>query len=184
MVLYYSQLTVLNSEFILFWVFNLFAFNTLLWIPIPILLIFITYEVYKIKTALKSRLLKSETEIVLKNKEYQLYLLFLGIILPLIEIVFEIYKIRPKSLLIPNCSIGLFLFILYLLSTKYPFFFKNIKTIFISLFLIYFVFISRNLIYSPADIIPILGFIVNFFFSYSVLKPIKLYKYFDIAVFS
>ena len=184
MVLYYSQLTVLNSEFILFWVFNLFAFNTLLWIPIPILLIFITYEVYKIKTALKSRLLKSETEIVLKNKEYQLYLLFLGIILPLIEIVFEIYKIRPKSLLIPNCSIGLFLFILYLLSTKYPFFFKNIKTIFISLFLIYFVFISRNLIYSPADIIPILGFIVNFFFSYSVLKPIKLYKYFVIAVFS
>ena len=53
MVLYYSQLTVLNSEFILFWVFNLFAFNTLLWIPIPILLIFITYEVYKIKATLK-----------------------------------------------------------------------------------------------------------------------------------
>ena len=113
MVLYYSQLTVLNSEFILFWVFNLFAFNTLLWIPIPILLIFITYEVYKIKATLKSRLLKNKGEILLKNKEYQLYLLFLGIILPLIEILFEIYKIRPKSLLIPNCSIGLFLFILY-----------------------------------------------------------------------
>lgn len=184
MVLYYSQLTVLNSEFILFRVFNLFAFNTLLWIPIPILLISLTYEVYKIKATLKSRLLKNKGEILLKNKEYQLYLLFLGIILPLIEILFEIYKIRPKSLLIPNCSIGLFLFILYLLSTKYPFFFKNIKTIFISLFLIYFVFISRNLIYSPADIIPILGFIVNFFFSYSVLKPIKLYKYFVLTVFS
>ena len=96
MVLYYSQLTVLNSEFILFWVFNLFAFNTLLWIPIPILLIFITYEVYKIKTALKSRLLKSETEIVLKNKEYQLYLLFLGIILPLIEILLLFHNLWLK----------------------------------------------------------------------------------------
>ena len=68
MVLYYSQLTVLNSEFILFWVFNLFAFNTLLWIPIPILLISLTYEVYKIKATLKSRLLKNKGEILLKIK--------------------------------------------------------------------------------------------------------------------
>ena len=183
MVLYCSQLTVLNSEFLLFRVFNLFVLSNLSWIIIPILLIFLTYKVYKIKSTLKSKLLKNETETVLKNKEYQLYLLFLGIILPSIEIIFEIFKIRSKSLLIPNCGIGLFLFILYLLSTKYSFVFKNIKTIFISLYLIYFSFISRNLIYSPADTISIIGFLVSFFISYNVLKPIKLYWYFVIAVF-
>jgi PAS domain S-box-containing protein len=153
-------------------------------IIIPILFIFLGYEVYKIKATLKSKLLENGTETIYKNKEYQLYLLFLGIILPSIEIIFEIFKIRPKSLLIPNFSIGFFLVTLYLLSTTYAIVFKNIKAIFITLFLLYFCFISRNLIYSPSDTIPILGFIVSFFFSYSILKPRKLYWYFVTAVFT
>ena len=153
-------------------------------IIIPILFIFLGLEVYKIKATLKSKLLENGTETIYKNKEYQLYLLFLGIILPSIEIIFEIYKIRPKSLLIPNFSIGLFLLIIYLLSTKYAVIFKKIKAIFITLFLLYFCFISRNLIYSPTDTIPIVGFIVCFFFSYSILKPRKLYWYYVTAVFT
>ena len=184
MVLYCSLLTIFNSKFILFWVFNLFALSNLLLIIIPILFIFLGYEVYKIKATLKSKLLENGTETIYKNKEYQLYLLFLGIILPSIEIIFEIFKIRPKSLLIPNFSIGFFLVTLYLLSTTYAIVFKNIKAIFITLFLLYFCFISRNLIYSPSDTIPILGFIVSFFFSYSILKPRKLYWYFVTAVFT
>jgi PAS domain S-box-containing protein len=158
--------------------------SNLLLITILILFVFLIYEVYKIKSTLKSKLLENGTETVLKNKEYQLYLLFLGIILPSIEIIFEIFKIRPKSLLLANCSIGLFLLILYLLSTKYAIVFKYIKDIFISLFLLYFVFISRNLIYSPTDTIPVVGFIVSFFFSYSILKPTKLYWFFVAAVFT
>lgn len=184
MVLYCSLLNIFNSKFILFWVFNLFALSNLLLIIIPILFIFLGYEVYKIKATLKSKLLENGTETIYKNKEYQLYLLFLGIILPSIEIIFEIFKIRPKSLLIPNFSIGFFLVTLYLLSTTYAIVFKNIKAIFITLFLLYFCFISRNLIYSPSDTIPILGFIVSFFFSYSILKPRKLYWYFVTAVFT
>jgi PAS domain S-box-containing protein len=184
MVLYCSLLTIFNSKFILFWVFNLFALSNLLLIIIPILFIFLGYEVYKIKATLKSKLLENGTETIYKNKEYQLYLLFLGIILPSIEIIFEIFKIRPKSLLIPNFSIGFFLVTLYLLSTTYAIVFKNIKAIFITLFLLYFCFISRNLIYSPSDTIPILGFIVSFFFSYSILKPRKLYWYFVTVVFT
>lgn len=184
MVWYCSLMTILNSKFILFWAYNFFPLSNLLLITIPILFVFLIYEVYKIKSTLKSKLLENGTETVFKNKEYQLYLLFLGIILPSIEIIFEIFKIRPKSLLLANCSIGLFLLILYLLSTKYAIIFKYIKEIFISLFLLYFVFISRNLIYSPTDTIPIVGFIVSFFFSYSILKPTKLYWFFVAAVFT
>ena len=158
--------------------------SNLLLIAIPILFVFIIYEVYKIKSTLKSKLLENGRDTVLKNKEYQLYLLFLGIIIPSIEIIFEIFKIRPKSLLLANCTIGLFLLILYMLSTKYAIIFKHIKEIFISLFLFYFVFISRNLIYSPTDTIPIVGFIVSFFFSYNILKPTKLYWFFVTAVFT
>ncbi|WP_165355321.1 PAS domain S-box protein [Flavobacterium petrolei] len=158
--------------------------SNLLLIAIPILFVFIIYEVYKIKSTLKSKLLENGRDTVLKNKEYQLYLLFLGIIIPSIEIIFEIFKIRPKSLILANCTIGLFLLILYMLSTKYAIIFKHIKEIFISLFLFYFVFISRNLIYSPTDTIPIVGFIVSFFFSYNILKPTKLYWFFVTAVFT
>ncbi len=184
MVSYFSLLTIFNSKFILFWAYNFFPMSNLLLIAIPILFVFIIYEVYKIKSTLKSKLLENGRDTVLKNKEYQLYLLFLGIIIPSIEIIFEIFKIRPKSLLLTNCTIGLFLLILYMLSTKYAIIFKHIKEIFISLFLFYFVFISRNLIYSPTDTIPIVGFIVSFFFSYNILKPTKLYWFFVTAVFT
>ena len=184
MLWYCGLLTILNSKFILFWAYNFFPMSNLLLIAIPILFVFIIYEVYKIKSTLKSKLLENGRDTVLKNKEYQLYLLFLGIIIPSIEIIFEIFKIRPKSLLLANCTIGLFLLILYMLSTKYAIIFKHIKEIFISLFLFYFVFISRNLIYSPTDTIPIVGFIVSFFFSYNILKPTKLYWFFVTAVFT
>ncbi|RYJ52404.1 PAS domain S-box protein [Flavobacterium petrolei] len=184
MLWYCGLLTILNSKFILFWAYNFFPMSNLLLIAIPILFVFIIYEVYKIKSTLKSKLLENGRDTVLKNKEYQLYLLFLGIIIPSIEIIFEIFKIRPKSLILANCTIGLFLLILYMLSTKYAIIFKHIKEIFISLFLFYFVFISRNLIYSPTDTIPIVGFIVSFFFSYNILKPTKLYWFFVTAVFT
>ncbi|WP_165929436.1 PAS domain S-box protein [Flavobacterium rhamnosiphilum] len=154
-----------------------------LWIIILVLFIFLAYKIYKIKATLKSKLLENGTETASKNKEYQLYLLFLGIILPSIEVIFEIFKIRPISLLVPNCTIGFSLILLYFVSTKSAIVFRNIKQIFIALFLIYFCFISRNLIYSPTDVIPITAFVVSFFFAYNVLSPIKVYWYFVAAVF-
>lgn len=183
MALYYSLLTIFNSKIILFWVFTIFTTSNLLLTIIPMLFLLLGFEVYKIKSSLKSKLLENGTETVYKTKEYQLYLLFLGIIIPAIEIIFEIFKIRPKSLLIANCSIGFFLLIFYLLSTKYAIVLKNIRIIFITLFLFYFCFIARNLIYSPSDMIPIIGFIVSFFFANSILKPRKLYWYFITVVF-
>ncbi|MFV8347536.1 PAS domain S-box protein [Flavobacterium sp. ZB4P13] len=154
-----------------------------LWIIILVLFIFLAYKIYKIKATLKSKLLENGTETASKNKEYQLYLLFLGIILPSIEVIFEIFKIRPVSLLVPNCTIGFSLILLYFVSTKSAIVFRNIKQIFIALFLLYFCFIARNLIYSPTDFIPITAFVVSFFFAYNVLSPIKVYWYFVVAVF-
>ncbi|TDE43444.1 PAS domain S-box protein [Flavobacterium rhamnosiphilum] len=183
MVLYCSLLTVFNSKFVLFWASNFFIMSNPLWIIILVLFIFLAYKIYKIKATLKSKLLENGTETASKNKEYQLYLLFLGIILPSIEVIFEIFKIRPISLLVPNCTIGFSLILLYFVSTKSAIVFRNIKQIFIALFLIYFCFISRNLIYSPTDVIPITAFVVSFFFAYNVLSPIKVYWYFVAAVF-
>ncbi|WP_282731650.1 PAS domain S-box protein [Flavobacterium yafengii] len=157
--------------------------NTFLWIIIATLFIFLAYKIYTIKSTLRSKLLEKGVETVTKNKEYQLYLLFLGIILPSIEVIFEIFKIRPISLLIPNCTIGFSLILLYFVSTRSIIVFRHIKQIFIALFIIYFCFIARNLIYSPTDFIPITAFVVSFFFAYNVLKPINVYWCFVTSVF-
>ena len=183
MVLYCSLLTIINSKLILFWASIFFSMKTILWFVIAVLFIFLAYEIYTIKSTLKSNLLDKGVETTTKSKEYQLYLLFLGILLPSIEVIFEIFKIRPVSLLIPNCIIGFSLILLYFVSTRSTIVFRYIKQIFIALFIIYFCYIARNLIYFPTDFIPITAFVVTFFFAYNVLKPIKVYWCFVISVF-
>ncbi|RDI56162.1 PAS domain S-box protein [Flavobacterium glaciei] len=183
MVSYCSIMTIFNSKLVLFWANIFFTINALLWLLIFVLIVFLAYKIYTIKYTLRSKLLKEGVETTTKSKEYQLYLLFLGITLPTIEVIFEIFKVRPVSLLIPNCTIGFSLILLHFISTRVSVVFKKIKQFFITLFIIYFCFIVRNLIYSPTDFIPITAFLISFFFAYNVLKPIKVYWCFVISVF-
>ena len=162
---------------------NPIVIQILFCIIIPILIIFLIYKILKIRTGLKSNILEKSTKAITKNKEYQIYLLFLGVILTIIEIAFEFLKIRPKSFFFLNCSVGVFLMVLYFISTRSKVFFRNIQQIFIVCFLLYFSSISRNIIVSPSDIIPAVAFVVAFFFSYTVLKPAKLYWGFIVTVF-
>ena len=183
MVLYCSQLNILPKQLDLFWTFNSMINKQLFYVIIPILIIFLIYKIHKIKTGLKSNLLERSHKAITQKREYQIYLLFLGIILIIIEITYEILKVRLQSLLIVNCTIGVFLMALYFVSTKSSIVFRNIKQIFIVFYLVYFSSISRNIIISPTDNIPIVAYVVAFFFSYSVIKPAKLYWGFVVAVF-
>ena len=194
MVLHYSSLLLTKLNLFFFsWFYNFIITNHFLlikslinnhlnyWIIIPIIILMIfllTYNFSKIKTLLYSKSIEKNYKENLRNKEYQIYLLFLGIILPILEINLEIFRVRPKSLLLVNVGIGLGLVILYFTSIKSVFIFRNIKNIFITIFLLYFGLICKNLIFTHADIIPMVAFVVTFFFSYSILKPTKLYWYY------
>lgn len=149
-----------------------------------LLLFLLIYKFSKIKSILDNKYLENHSKEDSKSEEYQLYLLFLGIVIPIFEITFEVFSVRTKSLLVVNCSLGAFLLAVYFFSKKSPFVFRNIQQIFKVLFLLSFGFISRNLIYSSPDILPGIAFIIAFFFSYSILKPIKLYWFFVVAVFA
>ncbi|TRX34993.1 PAS domain S-box protein [Flavobacterium sp. ZT3R18] len=109
------------------------------------------------------------------KKEYQLYLLFIGFIVPLLEIIFEIYHIRPKSLLINNFVVGIIFLVLFVISKKSTYIYNRIRNIYIILFFCYYLLICYNIIFLPEDAIPNYAFIVAFFFSYIILKPIKVY---------
>jgi PAS domain S-box-containing protein len=153
--------------------------NLLTIIPILLVLFFLLiYNFSKIREKLYSKYIEKNYKENLRNKEYQIYLLFLGIILPILEINLEIFKVRPKSLLLINVGIGLALIILYFTSLKSLYIFRNIKNIFIPIYLLYFGLICKNLIFAHADIIPIVAFVVTFYFSYSILKPTKAYWYY------
>ena len=175
MVICCSLLPLCKSNLILFWAINLLGINVLFYIFIPLLILFLIFKISQIKTGLKSNVLEQTAKAITLKKEYQLYLLFLGIILPIIEITFEFLKIRPKSLLVLNLSIGFILLLLYFLSTKSKWIFAHIQQVFTTCFFLYFASISRNVIVSPTDLIPIVAFVVALLFSYRVLKSKKLY---------
>ncbi|WP_264564634.1 PAS domain S-box protein [Flavobacterium sp. N3904] len=109
------------------------------------------------------------------KREYQLYLLFLGFLIPFIEVLFEIYNIRPKSLLINNLSIGAFFLLLFIASEKFTYLYDRIRNIYMFLFILYCILIGYNIINLPKDDIPNYGFLVAFFFSYIIIRPIKKY---------
>jgi PAS domain S-box-containing protein len=201
MVSYYSSLLLLiKPNFIFLNRFNnfilsnhfslideLYISNNLFRIIAPFLFLLIFLLIYKftkIKSILNNKYTENNSKESSESEEYQLYLLFLGIIVPIFEITFEIFKVRHKSLLIVNCSLGAFLLLVYFISKKSSYIFRNLQLIFKVIFVICFGFISRNLIYSLPDILPAIAFIIAFFFSYSILKPIKLYWFFSISVFT
>ena len=152
--------------------------------PFLIVLAFIlVYKFLKIKTALNNKYLETQPKLDSRNKETQFYFLFLGIMLPLLEIIFAFFEARSKNLLIQNFSLGIFLLVIYLVSKKSIVVFQNLQSIFKVIFTIAFCIISRNIIYTSPDTIPIIAFLICFFFSYDIIKPIKLYLFFVVGVF-
>jgi PAS domain S-box-containing protein len=117
------------------------------------------------------------------KREYQLYLLFLGLAIPFVEILFELFQVRPESLLIKNFSVGCLFLLLFLASEKSKYLYNRVRHLYIYLFYAYSIMMAYNIIVLPNDIIPIYAFIVMFFFSYLVLKPIQKYWRFSVAVF-
>ena len=134
----------------------------------------LVYQFFRIKAKI-GNFIEKKRENDTVNKEYELYLLFFGIAIILIEIINEIFKIRPASLLISNVSIGCIVLLIYFFTGKVKFLRDRIQQNFIVAFFIYMIYIGTNIIYLPNDIVPIITFLISFFFSYNILKPIKVY---------
>ncbi|MFD2943623.1 PAS domain S-box protein [Flavobacterium notoginsengisoli] len=145
---------------------SLFAFLSLL-----------VYQFFKIKAKIGYFIEKKKEQDTI-SKEYQLYILFFGIAVIVIEIINEIFKIRPKSLLFVNVSIGVTVLVIYSITNRVKWFRDHIQQIFISCFFIYISYVAFNIVMLSNDVVPIIVFLISFFFSYSILKPIKIYWFF------
>lgn len=199
MVFYYSILNFIISDFSCFCYLsfpkallsyvalidpNLSIKEALLWAFLFFFIVIHFFTLNNAKNKLKSSIIENNNDKFVSNKEYQLYLLFLGVANIIAEINYEIFSIRPKSFFILNISIGVFYIITYLISIKTPFLFRNIKKIFLTFYILYFCMVCRNLLFTTADVVPTLAFIVVYYFAYNVFKPIKLYWFFVLSTLS
>jgi len=134
----------------------------------------LVYQFFRIKSKIGYFIEKKKEQDTV-SKEYQLYILFFGIAVIVIEIINEIFKIRPKSLLVVNVLIGVFVLTLYSITNKIKWVRDQIQQIFISCFFIYISYVAYNIVTLRNDVVPIIVFLISFFFSYNILKPIKIY---------
>ncbi|MBZ4033466.1 PAS domain S-box protein [Flavobacterium sp. 17A] len=169
--LFNSDIIFYNNPKLIVLGLSLFAFLSLL-----------VYQFFRIKAKIGYFIEKKKEQDTI-SKEYQLYILFFGIAVIVIEIINEIFKIRPKSLLILNVSIGVGVLILYAITDKVKWLRDRIQQLFIFCFFIYMSYVGSNIILLPKDVVPIIVFLISFFFSYNILKPIKIYWFFVGSVF-
>jgi PAS domain S-box-containing protein len=118
-------------------------------------------------------------ELIPTEKQYQLFLLSIGVSLPVMEFLLEIFKIRNSSFLHINVPFGLLLIIIYFLTVKIDYFRKRINIIFISLFLFYYLFIISNLYTKPFEEVTYTSLIIIFFLSYFIFKNFLEYLLFS-----
>lgn len=163
-----------------------FIDQNIIWIIVPMLLFFIFlffFHFYQIKKKLVVPFADVSANDYYKNKEYQTYILFFGILTPVIEFNYELFAARPKGLLLLNVLIGLFLLLLYSISKKSTVVFNNISTIYSYTYLCYFVLVCFNLVNLENDVIPLVGFCILFLFSYTIIRPIKIYWILNAFIF-
>ncbi|MEO5775995.1 MAG: PAS domain S-box protein [Flavobacterium sp.] len=154
--------------------------NSLIIIAILLLLLYTAY--FATSTSLKKKLnLRNHSEFEPKGQQYELYLLFFGITIPLVESILEIFHVRATSFLIPDVLIGIGLLFFYLLCTRNKFFAKHINAVFLCCYFGYFGLIVTYVFFQDFELICYVSLILIYFLSYFVLKNILHYWLFVIT---
>ncbi len=149
---------------------------------IALLIGFLLYFILKKIKNFKLNIKTDYSEFEHKEQQYNLYFLFLGVMIPIMELINEIFKVRTYSLLKVNCIVGILLITIYLLATKTKLISKYLNSLFLFCFTAYFIFIIYNIVYKPFELVSYVGLIIAFFLSYFVFKAFKHYLVFVILV--
>lgn len=144
--------------------------NWIIFTIITLLVLVLAYTV--IKKQLKTKLTTNFSEFEPKEQQYSLLLLFMGIIIPIVESINELFHVRERSLLIINYIVGAILISIYFIALKNEFIAKRRSSIFIFCFISYFLFVTINLLFNPFEFVTYVGLILVFFLSYFAFKNI------------
>ena len=149
-----------------------------------IILLFTIINVIFNKTSSYNKdFVKNYSEIETSNEQYSLYFLFLGISLPIIELLIELGGVRQTDTLQLNLIVGALLILVYLLSRKFKIVFNNLNIIFIISYSLYGITTILKVINYPTSVDSILEFVFMFILGYNVFKTLKAYWLFVFVVF-
>ncbi|TRX41479.1 PAS domain S-box protein [Flavobacterium restrictum] len=158
----------------------IFNNSVVLFFVLLVLGFLLVYHFLRIRIQLNSDFI--DQKINTYNKEYQLYLLVFGLLIPIAELVFQLFKFRPQNLVSPNVLFGVFLIICYFLSKKLKCIYHKTQFIFSTSYIIFFFYVIFYLVFFENDILYLVAFFILFFFSYDLIRPNKLYWLFAIAI--
>ena len=113
---------------------------------------------------------------------YRLYFLFFGILIPLVETLFFVFKIRTHSLLIQSFSFGFVFILIYILSYFIKYIEKNISTLFSASYVFFSVNVLVNLVLRPFELVTFSGILIIVLFSYNVFNNYKHYLAYIIII--
>ncbi|RAR49040.1 PAS domain S-box protein [Flavobacterium lacus] len=141
-----------------------------------LLLLTITYQLFRRNAVYNNSFVKDFSEIEFSKVEYQKYFLALSIIIPLIEIVLSVFDLRNQPMVKSNLIFGAIFLGIYFLSKKSSLLFNFLPELFIFFYLTYLSIVLRNLVvYEPMELITFSALLILIFFSYNVFKKIKNY---------
>ncbi|MFY7756806.1 MAG: PAS domain S-box protein, partial [Flavobacterium stagni] len=146
------------------------------------LVLYLTYAVFDYKSK-KNSFINTYSEFAPKEELYNMFLLMLGIALPLSEVIIEIFYVRPTSLLVVKFVIGLLLLSFYFINTRTQWLQKYYVPVFISIYVIDFTLNIYSLVALPYDYMLFCSLIINFFLSYYILKNMVQYWTFVVIYF-
>jgi hypothetical protein len=167
------------STFLLFPLFLYFS-KWFIGLTLTIVTFYIIFLMLKSKN---KNFINNYSEFAPKEEQYNMYLLFFGIAVPIVEIILEIFHIRSTSQLLLKSLFGIALLGVYFINTKTNLLKNSFKPIFILIYLSFFVFNLYNIIYHQFELFVYVGLIVNLFISYYIFKNLIQYLVFISIIF-
>lgn len=138
-------------------------------------LVIFTFKIYSNQKKYSNKFIKYFSEVNYSHIEYQRYFLFFAVVIPAIEIILHIFKIREEPK-IYNFIFGFIFLIIFYLSTKLTIVKKHLHRGFQSIFIIYLFIILKNLItFQQLELITYSSLLILLFFSYDIFKNINEY---------
>ncbi|MFM2230606.1 MAG: Sensor histidine kinase RcsC [Bacteroidota bacterium] len=151
-------------------------------LAILFLVLYLTYAVFNYKSK-KNSFIYNYSEFAPKEELYNMFLLMLGISIPLSELVLDLFNVRSVSFLEFKFTLGCILVGIYFLNTQTKLIKSYFNNVFIVLYIGHFLLNLYNLVFLPFDIMTYTSLMINFFMAYYVFKNMVQYWTFVVIFF-
>ncbi|MDD2986111.1 PAS domain S-box protein [Flavobacterium sp.] len=159
-------------------------FNQHYWLFIILILLVIAMFLFlnKRHTTFSKDFVSEYTDIKNDIYLYRLYFLYFGVLIPLVETLYVVFKIRTYSIIIQSYSFGILFILIYLLSYKVKYIEKNISILFSLSYVLFSTNVLVNLVLRPFELVTFSGILIIVLFSYNVFNNYKHYLAYIISI--